>query len=92
MFEMESIKSEIERFIGKNDFNVWRMGMKTILFQQGVKDALKDESELPITMMAKEKLDIDEKAYHLIILALGDKALRVVSEETTAKGVWNKLE
>ncbi|RVW97586.1 Retrovirus-related Pol polyprotein from transposon TNT 1-94 [Vitis vinifera] len=89
---MGSIKSEIERFIGKNDFNVWRMRMKAILFQQGVKDALKDESELPVTMTAKEKSDIDEKAYHLIILALGDKALREFSEETTAKGVWNKLE
>ena len=92
MFKMGSIKSEIERFIGKNDFNVWRMRMKAILFQQGVKDALKDESELPVTMTAKEKSDIDEKAYHLIILALGDKALREFSEETTAKGVWNKLE
>ena len=66
--------------------------MKVILFQQGVKDALKDESELPVTMMAKEKSDIDEKAYHLIILTLRDKALREVSEETIIEGVWNKLE
>ena len=54
MFKMRSIKSEIKRFTGKNDFNVWRMKMKVILFQQGAKDALKDESELPVTMMAKE--------------------------------------
>ena len=76
MFEMGSLKSEIKRFTRKNDFNVWRMRMKTILFQQGVKDGLKDESKLPVTMMAKDKLDIDEKAYHLIILALEDKSLR----------------
>lgn len=56
---MGSIKSEIEIFTRKNDFNVWRMRMKAIMFQQGVKDTLKDELELPITMMAKEKSDID---------------------------------
>lgn len=54
---MGSIKSEIEIFTRKNDFNVWRMRVKAIMFQQGVKDALKDELELPITMMAKEKSD-----------------------------------
>ena len=68
------------------------MRMKVIMFQQGMKDALKDELELQITMTTKEKSNIDEKAYHLTILALGDKALREVLEETTAKGVCNKLE
>ncbi|KAL8523239.1 hypothetical protein ACS0TY_013272 [Phlomoides rotata] len=33
-----------------------------------------------------------EKAHIAIILCLGDKALREVSKELTAKGVWDKLE
>ena len=44
---------------------------------------MKDESE---------KSNIDEKAYHLIILVLRDKALREVLEETIIEGVRNKLE
>jgi len=36
--------------------------------------------------------EVLRKAYSTIILCLGDKALREVARETTAIGVWDKLE
>uniref|UniRef100_I1MI72 2,4-dienoyl-CoA reductase [(3E)-enoyl-CoA-producing] n=1 Tax=Glycine max TaxID=3847 RepID=I1MI72_SOYBN len=44
-------------------------------------------------MMADgDKKALLQKAYNAIILSLGDKVLRQVSKETTAVGVWSKLE
>jgi len=44
-------------------------------------------------MMADgDKKALLQKAHSAIILSLGDKVLRQVSKETTAAGVWSKLE
>src|SRR4051812_40921938 len=39
-----------------------------------------------------EKTNMIEKAHSAILLSLGDKVLRQVSKETTASGLWVKLE
>ncbi|TXG57404.1 hypothetical protein EZV62_018717 [Acer yangbiense] len=42
--------------------------------------------------MTEEKKQLLEKAYSSLILGLGDKVLREVKKETTASGIWGKLE
>ncbi|GJW73687.1 retrovirus-related pol polyprotein from transposon TNT 1-94, partial [Tanacetum coccineum] len=42
-------------------------------------------------MEAEAKADLNKKAYSAVILCLGNKVLREVTEETTAAGVWTKL-
>nr|BAQ19356.1 putative gag-pol polyprotein [Torenia fournieri] len=41
---------------------------------------------------AAEKKILDSKAHSVIILSLGDRVLRQVSHESTALGLWKKLE
>src|ERR1044072_3165040 len=43
-------------------------------------------------LTAAEKKAMIEKAHSAILLSLGDKVLRQVSKETTAVGLWVKLE
>ena len=76
-------KYDVEKFTGSNDFGLWRMKMKALLVHQGLYEALLGE---------RDKKEVLDKAHSAIILNLGDKVLRKVARETTAAGVWLKLE
>src|SRR3954471_23054695 len=89
---MPSTKYEIEKFTGVNDFGLWRLKMKALLVQQGCLEALKGEAAMNAALTAAEKTNMIEKAHSAILLSLGDKVLRQVSKETTASGLWVKLE
>ena len=69
---MGSTKYDIEKFLGKNDFGLWRIKMRAILVQQGLVDALRGESGLSANLSPKEKTEIMEKAHSAIIPCLGD--------------------
>ncbi|GKD56768.1 retrovirus-related pol polyprotein from transposon TNT 1-94 [Tanacetum coccineum] len=47
---------------------------------------------LPADMEAQAKAQLNKKAHSAVILCLGNKVLREVTGETTAAGVWSKLE
>ena len=66
--------------------------MRTILIQQGLVDALCGKSGLPAKLSPKKKTEIMEKAHSVIILYLGDRALREVAREKIAATIWTKLE
>ncbi|GJY63963.1 retrovirus-related pol polyprotein from transposon TNT 1-94 [Tanacetum coccineum] len=63
--------------------------MRALLIQHGCKVALE---VLPTDMEAQTKDELNKKAHSALILCLGNKVLREVTEETTAAGVWSKLE
>ena len=89
---MPSTKYEIEKFTGVNDFGLWRLKMKALLVQQGCLEALKGATAMDAALTEREKTAMIEKAHSAILLSLGDKVLRQVSKETTASGLWVKLE
>ena len=82
----------MERFNGKGDFGFWCKRMRAILIQQKVVLALNGEKNLSSSMSEAEKEKMLETAYSIIILYLSDNVLRQVSKETTAEGIWMKLE
>lgn len=49
---MDSTKFKAEKFTEKNDFNLWRIKMKTLLIQQGFSDAIKPK---PTNMIDEQK-------------------------------------
>lgn len=92
MKSTSSAKFEIDKFNGRNDFNLWRLKMRALLVQQGLLKALKGVNALPTTLSDDEKEDILERAHSAILLCLADEVLREVADETTAPGLWLKLE
>ncbi|GJZ61269.1 retrotransposon protein, putative, ty1-copia subclass [Tanacetum coccineum] len=60
-----------------------------LLIQHGCEAALE---VLPEDMEAQAKTELNKKAHSAVILCLGNKVLREVTGETTAAGVWSKLE
>nr|GEY56866.1 retrovirus-related Pol polyprotein from transposon TNT 1-94 [Tanacetum cinerariifolium] len=84
-----SAKFDIEKFDGTGDFGLWRVKMRALLIQHGCKTALE---VLPDDMEAQAKAGLNKKAHGAVILCLGNKVSREVTEETTAAGVWTKLE
>jgi len=42
-------KRDIEKFIGDNDFGLWKVKMEAVLIQQKCEKALKGEGLLPVT-------------------------------------------
>ncbi|KAL8480589.1 hypothetical protein ACS0TY_027220 [Phlomoides rotata] len=90
---MGSARFDVEKLTDKVDFSLWKMKVKALLIHQGLGAALRKEEPSDKGKTKVEDLEeIQEKAHSMIILCLGDKALREVSKETTAVGVWEKLE
>ncbi|GJW95323.1 retrovirus-related pol polyprotein from transposon TNT 1-94 [Tanacetum coccineum] len=86
---MTGAKFDIEKFNGTGDFRLWRIKMHALLIQHGCEAALE---VLPADMEAQTKVELNKKAHSAVILCLGNKVLREVTGETTAAGVWSKLE
>ncbi|GKB46212.1 hypothetical protein Tco_0896965 [Tanacetum coccineum] len=86
---MTGAKFDIEKFDGTGDFELWRVKMRALLIQHGCEAALE---VLPADMEAEAKAELNKKAHSAMILCLGNKVLREVTGETTAAGVWTKLE
>ncbi|KAL8462441.1 hypothetical protein ACS0TY_032644 [Phlomoides rotata] len=89
---MASMKLDVEKFTGKNDFGLWKVKMKVLLVHHGLASALKTDESEESSATAAKKVEINEKAHSAIILCLGNKPLREVSKEKTAIDVWRKLE
>ncbi|KAL8491997.1 hypothetical protein ACS0TY_023557 [Phlomoides rotata] len=89
---MSSMKLDVEKFTGKNDFGLWKVKMKALLVHHGLATALKTDGSEESSATAAKKAEINEKAHIAIILCLGDKPLREVCKEKTAIEVWRKLE
>ncbi|KAL8539403.1 hypothetical protein ACS0TY_001141 [Phlomoides rotata] len=89
---MASMKLDVEKFTGKNDFGLWKVKMKALLVHHGLASALKSNECEESSATAAKRVEILEKAHSAIILCLGDKPLREVSKEKTSIDVWRKLE
>ncbi|XP_048420834.1 receptor kinase-like protein Xa21 [Pyrus x bretschneideri] len=87
-----SVKYDIEKFNGRNDFSLWRVKMRAVLVQQGLLKALQGVEALPQDWSAEEKEDALNRAHSAIMLSLSDEVLREVDNETTAAGLWLNLE
>lgn len=83
---------DVEKFNGKISFSIWRVQMKAVLTQNGLKKALVGKSNKPVTMTDEQWDELDEKALSAIQLCLSKEVLREVVHETTASGLWLRLE
>lgn len=89
---MASAKFDVEKFTGKNNFNLWRVKMLALLTHQECEMALEGEAKLPAELTSTQKNAIMKKAYSILLLSLGDEVLGEVSGEKTADKLWAKLE
>jgi len=90
-------KVDLEKFTGKNDFNMWKVKMEALLITQGLGDALepvikKEGIEGSSSLTPQQATDIDKRARSTIILSLGDSVIREVAKEKTVADLWAKLE
>ncbi|KAL5764194.1 hypothetical protein ACOSP7_016547 [Xanthoceras sorbifolium] len=72
---MATVKFDVEKFNGENDFSLWRVKMRALLVHQGLVKALKGKDPLPESMSDKDKDEILEKAHSAILLSLRDEIL-----------------
>ena len=84
---MTSTKFDVEKFTSKNNFNLWRVKMLTLLIQQECELALEGEANLQVDLASAQKKAIMKKTHSAILLSLGDEVLGEVSREKTT----NKL-
>jgi hypothetical protein len=56
----------VEKFNGKNNFELWKLKMKDLLVQQGLQKALVGRTKKPTTMVNEEWEDLDATSikYH----------------------------
>ena len=92
MVKTQSARFEIEKFNGKNNFEIWKVKMHDLLVQQGVAKALMGKSKQPYNITDDEWDEMDERAVSAIRLCLADDVLFNIVLETTLAGLWTKLE
>ncbi|KAH9650014.1 hypothetical protein KPL70_026198 [Citrus sinensis] len=94
---MAAPRIDLEKFNGKNDFNMWKVKMEALLIIQGLGDAIelatkKEGKEGSSSRTPEQIAEIDKKAKSTIILSLSDLVIREVSKEKTMAELWAKLE
>ncbi|KAL8532066.1 hypothetical protein ACS0TY_008612 [Phlomoides rotata] len=67
---MSSMKLDVEKFTGNNDFGLWKVKMKALLVHHGLTTALKTDGSEESSTTAAKKIEIGEKAHSAIILCL----------------------
>ena len=82
---MANPKINLEKFNGKNDFNMWKVKMEALL-TQGLGDAIKkkkkkEEKEVPFSKTPEQATKCDRKARETIILSFADSVIRKVAKE-----------
>ena len=85
---------KIEKFNGKNNFNLWRIKMRALLKEQRVwalvafasvkKEVTSESKEKASVSKTEELAEQEEKAHSLILLSLSDEVLYEVANEETA--------
>ena len=89
---MAITKFDIEKFDGNISFGLWRARMLAVLTKNDLKIALKGKEKKPGDMSDSDLEQLDDKALTAIQLCLTDAVLKEVLGETTAAGLWLKLE
>ena len=92
MEKTQSAKFEIEKFNGKNNFEIWNVKMHDLLVQQDVVKALLGKAKQPATITDEDWDEIDVRALSAICLCLVDDVLFNIVAEKTIVGLWMKLE
>jgi hypothetical protein len=82
-------KMEIEKFNGKS-FELWKIKMEDLLVERD-QWIVVDPGTAPTGTSADDWKKMDRKAKSTIRLCLSDSVLLNVSEEATAKDLWEKL-
>jgi hypothetical protein len=82
-------KMEIEKFNGKS-FELWKLKMEDLLVDRD-QWIMVDPGTAPTGTSADDWKKMDRKAKSTIRLCLSDSVLLNVSEEATAKDLWEKL-
>ena len=87
-----SMKTDMKAFDEKINFGLWQRRMRGVLVQQRLQLALLGVEGRPVGMTDAEWIDIDQRAASCIEMLITDDVLNNVIAETTAKGMWDKLE
>jgi hypothetical protein len=92
MAKTQSAKFEIEKFNGKNNFEIWKVKMHDLLVQQGVVKVLLGKANKPATITYEHWDEIDVRELSAIRLCLDDDVLFNIVVEKTSMGLWMKME
>ena len=96
---MVASKIDLEKFTGKNDFNMWKVKMEALLITQGLGDDLEpitkkegeEASPSSSSLTPLQAAKIDKKARSTIFLSLGDSVIGEVAKEKIVADLWTKL-
>ncbi|MGV7343113.1 hypothetical protein PJI17_30905 [Mycobacterium kansasii] len=86
---MASTRYGFEKYSGKNNFELWKVKMISLLTKQGDDGALEERKS---TMIDDEWNTLDKKVLSSIRLCLTDEVLYNVLREKTTASLWAKLE
>jgi len=89
---MTNAKFEVEKFIGKNNFALWKLKVWDWPVQQGLHKVLDGVRKKHVDMIDLDWEDLDAQDLSTIRLCLADEVLFNIVEETSTIDLSGKLE
>jgi len=85
-------KFDVAKFDGKHNFGLWQVKVRALLIKEGLHRILLGKASKDVEVSDRVWEDMELKALSTIQLCLHDDVLYGVLSETTASGIWAKLE
>jgi hypothetical protein len=82
---------EVEKFNGKNNFELWKLKMQNLLMQQGFQKVFVGRTKKPASMIDEDWEDTDARALSTISMCLEDEVLFNTTGKETTTRLWNRL-
>ncbi|KAL1199976.1 Retrovirus-related Pol polyprotein from transposon TNT 1-94 [Cardamine amara subsp. amara] len=86
----KSVKFEVPRFNGTENFSLWQTRVKDMLNKNGMKKALLEKK--PDSIMHDDWEELQKKAGSTICTCLEDEVVHQVIDLVNSKEIWDKLE
>ena len=90
MAKMTNPRFEVEKFTEKNNFSLWKLKVRDLLVQQGLRKALDGVTKKPARMSSSDWEDLDARALSTIRLFLANEFLFNIVGESKTEGLDRK--
>jgi hypothetical protein len=82
----------VEKFSGKDNFQLWKLKMQDLLVKQGLRKGLVGKLKRLAGMSVEDCDDLDSRALSTIRLCLEDEVLFNINGEEITTSLWSKME
>jgi hypothetical protein len=92
MEKTTNTRFKVDKFNGKNNFELWKLEIWDFLVQQELHKSLEEKRKKLVDMLDYEWENVDARGLNTIRFCLVDEVLFIIVGEETTSSLWRKME